>query len=108
MRATLTAIVCATALALWGCCAELDHLRATASLGPTPAAVKPAPIKPAPIKPAAAKPAAAEPSETERARASQAKQCAQRHIDRANGTLAETDEQKRMRDEICAAYYRGS
>jgi hypothetical protein len=103
MRATLTAIVCATALALWGCCAELDHLRATASVGPTPAAVKPAPIKPA-----AAKPAAAVPSETERARASQAKQCAQRHIDRANGTLAETDEQKRMRDEICAAYYRGS
>ncbi len=103
MRATLTAIVCATALALWGCCAELDHLRATASVGPTPAAVKPAPIKPA-----AAKPAAAVPSETERARASQAKQCAQRHIDRANGTLAETDEQRRMRDEICAAYYRGS
>ncbi|HZQ35255.1 MAG TPA: hypothetical protein VFD32_04935 [Dehalococcoidia bacterium] len=103
MRATLTAIVCATALALWGCCAELDHLRATSSVGPTPAAVKPAPIKPA-----AAKPAAAVPSETERARASQAKQCAQRHIDRANGTLAETDEQRRMRDEICAAYYRGS
>ena len=30
-----------------------------------------------------------------------------RHLDRAGGTLKETPEQKRDRDEICAAYYRG-
>jgi len=46
-------------------------------------------------------------SETEQARAAQARQCAQRHLDRAGGTLKETPEQKRDRDEICAAYYRG-
>lgn len=96
MRATLTAIACSTAIGLWGCCADYDAVRATAS------------VRPATARPAAAKPADAAPSATERARASQAKQCAQRHIDRANGTLAESDEQKRMRDEICAAYYRGS
>jgi hypothetical protein len=99
MRATLMATVCSTALALWGCCwSDLDSVRATASVRPATG----------PAAPAAARPVASEPSATERARASQAKQCAQRHIDRANGTLAETQEQKRMRDEICAAYYRGS
>jgi hypothetical protein len=46
-------------------------------------------------------------SETEQARAAQARQCAQRHLDRASGALKETPEQKRDRDEICAAYYRG-
>ena len=47
-------------------------------------------------------------SEAEKARASIAKQCAQRHLDRANGILDETEEIKRDKDEICGAFYRGS
>ena len=46
-------------------------------------------------------------SDAEKARASQAKQCAQRHIDRANGILDETEEMKRDKDQICGAFYRG-
>lgn len=75
-----------------GCTCE-DSPRATAS------------IRLSSVRPAETKPAQ---SETERARAAQAKQCAQRHLDRVNGMLKETPEQKRDRDEICAAYYRGS
>jgi hypothetical protein len=77
---------------LAGCACE-DTPRATAS------------VKLTGVRPADAKPVT---SETERARAAQEKQCAQRHLDRINGTLRETAEQKRDRDEICAAYYRGS
>jgi outer membrane murein-binding lipoprotein Lpp len=88
MRTTLAAIICACAAVLAGCCFDYDKPRATAS-----------------IRQIATKPAM---SETERARASQAKQCAQRHVDRANGILDETMEQKRDKDEICGAYYRGS
>lgn len=86
MRATLAAVVCAVALV--GGCADYDTPRRTAS-----------------VRQSAPKPAM---SETERARAAQAKQCAQRHVDRANGTLYETTEEKRDRDEICGAFYRGS
>ena len=88
MKATLAAVVCACAVALAGCCFDFDAPRATAS-----------------IRHASTKPAM---SETEKARASQAKQCAQRHLDRANGILDETMEQKRDKDEICGAFYRGS
>jgi outer membrane murein-binding lipoprotein Lpp len=86
MRAAFAAVGCAFALA--GCCPEYAATRARA-----------------PIKTIAAKPGV---SEMDRARASQAERCAQRHIDRAKGTLSETEEQKRARDEICGAYYRGS
>lgn len=85
MKATLAVVVCTVALA--SCCAAFDKPRATSSIRQT-----------------STKPGM---SATERARASQAKQCAQRHVDRANGTLEETAEQKHMRDEICGAYYRG-
>lgn len=85
MRATLAAVVLTVALA--GCCFDFDKPRATASIRHT-----------------ATKPAR---SETEKARASQAKQCAQRHVDRANGILNETDEIKRDKDAICGAFYRG-
>ena len=86
MRARITVVGCAVALA--GCCPEY-------------AATRPM----APIKRITAKPGI---SDVERARASQAERCAQRHIDRAKGALYETEEQKHARDEICAAYYRGS
>lgn len=86
MRAALAAVGCAFALA--GCCPEDAATRARV-----------------PIKSIAAKPGL---SDVERARASQAERCAQRHLDRAKGTLSETEEQKRARDEICGAYYRGS
>jgi hypothetical protein len=88
MRATAAAVMCACAVTLAGCCFDYDPPRATASIRQT-----------------ATKQGM---SETERARASQAKQCAQRHIDRANGILDETIEQKRDKDEICGAFYRGS
>ncbi len=47
-------------------------------------------------------------SDTEKARAAQERQCQQRHLDRQKGLLYETTEEKRARDEICGAYYRGS
>lgn len=47
-------------------------------------------------------------SEAEKARASIERQCAKRHIDRANGVLNETEEYKRDNDAICGAFYRGS
>ena len=87
MRATLAAVMCTCAGALAGCCFD-DAPRATASIRHT-----------------STKPAM---SDTEKARASQAKQCAQRHIDRANGILDETEEMKRDKDQICGAFYRGS
>ena len=88
MRATLAAVMCACAVALAGCCFDYDNPRSTAAIRYT-----------------STKPAT---SETEKARASQAKQCAQRHIDRANGILDETEEMKRDKDQICGAFYRGS
>lgn len=96
--------------ACWGVCAAgctYEGPRQTASIKPTSTkqvSTKPVAPTPADIKPADTK--AAE-SETERARAAQARQCAQRHVDRANGALNETIEQKRDRDEICSAFYRG-
>jgi hypothetical protein len=87
MRAAPATVMCACAVALAGCCFDYDKPRATASIRQT-----------------ATKPAM---SETERARASQAKQCAQRHLDRANGILDETEEIKRDKDAICGAFYRG-
>jgi len=48
------------------------------------------------------------PAETDKARAAQEKQCQQRHLDWAKGLLFETAEEKRRRDQICSAYYRGS
>ena len=86
MRTTIAAVMCTCAVALAGCCFDHDAPRATASIRH-------------------AKPAM---SDTEKARASQAKQCAQRHIDRANGILDETEEMKRDKDQICGAFYRGS
>ena len=88
MRATLAAVLCSCAVALAGCCFDHDAPRAMASIRHT-----------------STKPAT---SDTEKARASQAKQCAQRHIDRANGILDETEEMKRDKDQICGAFYRGS
>jgi hypothetical protein len=86
MRATIIGGLCA--LAAVAGCADYDAPRRTAS-----------------IRQSAPKPAM---SEAEKARASIAKQCAQRHVDRANGVLDETEEQKRDKDTICSAYYRGS
>ena len=88
MRATPAAVLCSCAVAFAGCCFDHDAPRATASIRHT-----------------STKPAT---SDTEKARASQAKQCAQRHIDRANGILDETEEMKRDKDLICGAFYRGS
>jgi outer membrane murein-binding lipoprotein Lpp len=88
MRTILAAVTCACAVALAGCCIDYDQPRATASIRHT-----------------AAKPAM---SEADRIRASQAKQCAQRHVDRANGILDETMDQKRDKDAICGAFYKGS
>jgi hypothetical protein len=88
MWKVMAAILWASALAALTSCADYDAPRRTAS-----------------VRQSAPKPAM---SETEKARAAQAKQCAQRHVDRANGTLYETTEEKRDRDEICGAYYRGS
>lgn len=90
MKATPTAAICACAVALAGCCFDYDKPRANASIQHTSTGVKPAM------------------SETDRARASQAKQCAQRHLDRANGILDETEEIKRDKDQICGAFYKGS
>jgi outer membrane murein-binding lipoprotein Lpp len=86
MRAMLAVVLGAVALA--SCCIDYDVPRGTT------------PIRQTSVKPAM--------SEADRIRASQAKQCAQRHVDRANGILDETEEVKRDRDEICAAHYRGS
>jgi hypothetical protein len=88
MPATLATVMCACAVALAGCCFDHDVPRAMAS-----------------IRHASTKPPM---SEAEKARASIAKQCAQRHLDRANGILDETEEIKRDKDEICGAFYRGS
>jgi|SRR5262245_54961610 len=95
-----SAIFClCVAVVLSGCCA-VDY--GTLSPGTMGSIRQSAP----PRRPAAAaRPAA---PETEKARAAQEKQCQQRHIDWVNGLLFETAEEKRMRDEICAAYYRGS
>src|SRR5438045_8676492 len=60
MRATSAAVMCAGAVALAGCCFDYNNPRSTAS-----------------IRQASTKPAM---SEQDRARASQAKQCDQRHI----------------------------
>jgi hypothetical protein len=86
MRATIIGGMCALA-ALAGC-ADCDAPRRTTS-----------------IRQSALKPAM---SEAEKARASIAKQCAQRHVDRASGILDETEEQKRDKDTICGSFYRGS
>jgi hypothetical protein len=95
-----SAILCVcAALALAGCCSFDIGTRS----GGASAAIR----QSAPLPKRAAEPAPAA-SETEKARAAQEKQCQQRHIDWSNGLLFETGEEKRMRDEICAAYYRGS
>jgi hypothetical protein len=95
-----SAIFCVCVLVLLAGCCAIDY--GATSPGATGSIRQSAP----PRRPAAAsKPAA---SETEKARAAQEKQCQQRHIDWAKGLLFETSEEKRMRDEICAAYYRGS
>jgi hypothetical protein len=91
--------MCGPVFFLSGCCSfdygPTSH-RATASIRQN---------KPAPARAAWPEPTA---SEAEKARAEQEKQCQQRHIDWTKGLLFETGEEKRMRDEICAAYYRGS
>ena len=88
MRAAVAMIVCGCALAVAAGCADYDAPRRTAS-----------------IRQGAPKP---EITEAAKARASIAKQCAQRHLDRANGILDETEEQKRDKDKICGAHYRES
>jgi hypothetical protein len=90
--------VCVLVL-LSGCC-SFDY--GTPSRGATASIRKSAP---APKRAAMPEPAA---TETEKARAAQEKQCQQRHIDWKKRLLFESAEEKRMRDEICAAYYRGS
>ena len=87
MRATIIGCMCVVASLAAGC-ADYDAPRRTAS-----------------IRQSAPKPAT---SEAEKAREAIAKQCAQRHVDRANGVLDETDEIKRDKDQICGAHYRGS
>lgn len=89
MRSAITTLICAWVLAaVAGCCADYDAPRRTAS-----------------IRQSASKPPM---SDAEKARASIEKQCAQRHMDRANGVLDETAEIKRDKDAICGAFYRGS
>jgi hypothetical protein len=89
MRSAVTLIFCACALAaVAGCACNYD-----------------APRQAALIRHAAPKPPM---SEAEKTRASIEKQCAQRHVDRANGVLDETEEIKRDKDAICGAFYRGS
>ena len=87
MRNTAS-VLCACAVALAGCCFDYDKPRAMASIRQS-----------APLKPSM--------SEAEKARASLSKQCSQRHVDRGNGILDETEEVKKEKDEICGAHYRG-
>jgi len=87
MRNTV-AVLCVFAGTLAGCRFDYDKPRATAPIRQS-----------TPLKPPM--------SEAEKARASISKQCAQRHVDRGNGILDETEEIKKEKDEICGAHYRG-
>jgi hypothetical protein len=91
MKSTPAAATCACAFVLASCCFDYDKPRATASIRHTSTSIS--------TKPAM--------TEAEKARASIAKQCALRHVDRGNGVLDETEVTKKEKDEICGAHYRG-
>ena len=83
-------ILCACAVTALAGCADYSEPRRTASIRHSTSAPKPAM------------------SEAEKAQKSIAEQCAKRHVDAQNGILDETMEAKRMKDRICAPFYRGS
>jgi len=89
MRITFT-IVCACAVTALAGCADYSEPRRTASIRQSTSAPK------------------AAMSEADKAQKSIAEQCAKRHLDRQNGNLDETTEDKRMRDRICGPHYQGS
>jgi hypothetical protein len=83
-------ILCACAVTALAGCADYSEPRRTASIQHSMAAPK------------------AAMSEADKAQKSIAEQCAKRHLDRQNGILDETTEDKRMRDRICGPHYQGS
>ena len=100
MRAAIAAIVLASMGAILAGCAEQQALPPRRHLSIKDDAPKPEPK--AERKPEIK----ADLSVEERARAEQWHRCGQRHVDYQAGRLAESFEQKRLRDEICAELHR--
>jgi hypothetical protein len=94
-RKAIATIACALLVVTLAACADCFATR------PVPSIKRQAAVAAPP-----ARAAAPQPSIVERAKTEQANRCGQRHIERASGTLNETADEKRDRDDQCVELHR--